>query len=90
MKLARFIYIINSFNLIDFKQNLTISKGNFKFIICIFCLRDTVCIFCEIFVKLAQFIYVINGLNPIDFEINLTISKQKVAISRYIFLNYLL
>ena len=38
--------------------------------------------------KLAQFIYIINGLNPIDFEINLTISKEKVAISRFIFLNY--
>ena len=27
MKLAQFVYIINSLNPIDFEQNLTVSKG---------------------------------------------------------------
>ena len=44
--------------------------------------------FVRFFVKLAQFIYIMNGLETVDFEINLTISKEKVAISRYVFLNH--
>ena len=36
--------------------------------ICIFCLRDTVCICGQIFLKLAQFFYIIKRLNHIDFE----------------------
>ena len=39
---------------------------------------------------IPQFIYIMNGLNQIDFEINLTISQEKVAVSRFIFLNYFL
>ena len=68
------------------KKNRRIPKGKVAILSCKFsCLRDTVCICGKIFVKLAQFTYIINVLNPID----LTISKEKVAISRYIFLNYL-
>ena len=44
------------------------------------CLRDTVCICGQIFMKLAQFVYIINSLNPFDFEKNRTISRGKVAI----------
>ena len=44
--------------------------------------------FVRFFVKLAQFIYIMNGLETVDFEINLTVSKEKVAISRYVFLNH--
>ena len=141
MKLAQFVYIINSLNLIDFEKNQTISRShinpfpnkpwflracrislskthwekekllvmsNFSFFysvfylfgehpaifirfkivvcklfqfgrvlkfviwervklkICISCLRDTVCIFGQIFMKHAQFICIINSFNPID------------------------
>ena len=48
--------------------------------ICISCLRDTVCICGQIFVKLAQFVYSINSLNPIGFEKKWTINMEKVAI----------
>ena len=59
--------------------------------ICISCLRDTVCICGQIFMKLAQVVYIINSLNPIDFEKKKKkISKGKVAIlsSKFAFLVY--
>ena len=83
MKLTQFVHLINSFNPIDFEKYWTISTGKVAILswkICISCLRDTVCICGQIFVKLAQFVYIINSLNPIDFEQNLTRNKLQVAI----------
>ena len=89
MRAILFIYLINSFNPIDFgKKEKTKKKtgqsvresSHFKLKICISCLCDTVCICGQIFVKLEQFVYIINSLNPIDFEKYRTISKGNVAI----------
>ena len=71
MKLAEFVYLINSFNPIDFekKSNEQYRKSShFKLKTFISCLRNKVFIFVQISVKLTQFVYLIDSFNPIDFE----------------------
>ena len=55
-------------------------SSHFDIKISLSCLRNTVCICCQIFMKLTHFIYIINSLKPNDFKQNLPISKGKVAI----------
>ena len=66
MKLTQFVYIINSFNPIDFQkkkkkklENQHGKSSQFKLKICISCLHDKVYIFGQIFMKLTQFDYLI-------------------------------
>ena len=72
MKLAQFVYIINSLNPVDFEkkkkkiEQSVRESSHFKLKICIPYLCNTVCIYGQIFMKLAQFIYIINSFKPID------------------------
>ena len=71
VKLTQLVYLINSFNPIEFEkksENQYGKSSHFKLKFCISCLRDKVYIFYWIFVKLTQFVYLINSLNPIDFQ----------------------
>ena len=83
VKLAQFVYLINSFNAIVFEKNLTNSMGK----VAISSLKFTFLAYAIVFIlgqismKLAEFVYLINNLNPIDFEKIPTKSMGKVAIS---------
>ena len=74
VKLAQIVYLINSFNPLDFEKNPTnnMGKSHFRLKISISCLSDNVCICCYIFLTLTQFVYLINSFNPIDLEKNPT------------------
>ena len=54
MNLAHFVYIINSFNPIDFEQNLTISEGKVAILSLSF----------------AFFVYVIKAVSAVRFLLN--------------------
>ena len=71
MKLTQYVNLISSSKPIDFEKNRTISKGKVAILIWkifISCLRYTICIYGQIFLKLVKFVYIFNNLNHIDFK----------------------